>query len=266
VSSLSEDPWLSRLRMSTDYYNVKLKDGIALQGVDSVYRQCFSPIFNPDFELVGACERIQRDPTTGETQQIAVAYSNLGRVETSGFDVQLDWGLAFDDVDIPIPGGISFNTNFTYLLKFATTPDQFVIPLTDYAGTTGPPAGEVGTQSGSYRWKLFTRLNYNVGALGLGIQWRHLPSIDHITTVTTSNSTIVGAPAYDIFNFNGRYSLNKTVNFRFGIDNLFDKDPPLIAYDTSVVAGDGRLSGGRYDAGNYDVLGRRYYVGVTVEF
>ena len=34
----------------------------------------------------------------------------------------------------------------------------------------------------------------------------------------------------------------------------------------AVVAGDGRLSGGRFDAGNYDTLGRRYYVGVNVEF
>jgi iron complex outermembrane receptor protein len=149
-------------------------------------------------------------------------------------------------------------------LKFATTPDQFVIPLTDYAGTTG--GGEVGTQAGSYRWKLFTRLNYNVGDFGIGVQWRHLPAIAHVTSVTTENSTISGAPAYDLFNLSGRYTLNDNVNFRFGVDNLLDKAPPLIAIDTSVVPGDGRLSGGRFDAGNYDVLGRRYYVGVNLSF
>jgi outer membrane receptor protein involved in Fe transport len=266
ISSPVENPWLNRLRISADYYNVTLKDGISLQGVDSVYRMCFSPIFNPGFELTDACERIERDPATGETQQIAVNYSNLGRVETSGFDVQVDWGVAFDDVGIPLPGSLSINSNFTYLLRFATTADQFVIPLTDYAGTTGPNAGEVGTQAGSYRWKLFTRLDYNVGPFGIGLQWRHLPAIDHISTVTTANSTITGAPAYDLFNLSGRYAVNDNLNLRVGVDNLFDEAPPLIGQDLSVVPGDGRLSGGRFDAGNYDVLGRRYYVGVNVEF
>ncbi len=264
ISSPFENVWVDGLRLSVDYYNVTLKDGISLQGVDSVYRQCFSPIFNPDFAMTDACRRIQRDQTTGETQQITVNYSNLGRVETSGIDVQFDWGVRFADVGIGLPGRISLNSNFTYLLEFSTTPDQYVIPLTDYAGTTG--GGEVGTQAGSYRWKLFSRLNYNLGAFDLGLQWRHFPALDHVTTVTTTNSTITGAPAYDVFNLSGRYTLNDTVNFRFGIDNLFDKAPPLIAVDTSVVPGDGRLAGGRYDAGNYDVLGRRFFVGVNLSF
>jgi outer membrane receptor protein involved in Fe transport len=264
ISSPWDNAWVNGLRLSVDYYNVTLKDGISLQGVDSVYRQCFSPIFNPEFELNAACERIQRDQTSGETQQITVNYSNLGRVETSGFDVQLDWAVRFADVGIDLPGRISLNTNFTYLLEFSTTPDQYVIPLTDYAGTTG--GGEVGTQAGSYRWKLFSRLNYNLGSFDVGLQWRHFAALDHVTTVTTTNSTITGAPAYDVFNLTGRYTLNDNVNLRFGIDNLFDKAPPLIAVDTSVVPGDGRLAGGRYDAGNYDVLGRRFFVGVNLSF
>jgi outer membrane receptor protein involved in Fe transport len=264
ITSPFESAWLRRLRLSADYYNVQLSDGISLQGVDSVYRQCFSPIFNPSFELIDACQRIQRDATTGETQQIGVNYSNLGRVETSGFDVQLDWGVTLGDVGIPLPGSISTNFNFTYLERFATTPDQFVIPLTDYAGTTG--GGEVGTQAGSYRWKLFSRLNYTVGPLTLGLQWRHLPAIAHVTTVTTTNSTITGAPAYDLFNLSGSYAVNDSVNLRFGVDNLLDTAPPIIARDLSVTAGDGRLAGGRYDAGNYDVLGRRYYAAVNVTF
>jgi outer membrane receptor protein involved in Fe transport len=265
ISSPIESPWLRRFRMSIDYYSVKLEDGISLQGVDSVYRQCFSAIFNPAYELNEACRRIQRDPTTGMTQLVTVNYSNLGRVETSGFDVQTDWGITFKDVGINLPGTFSINSNFTYLLEFSTTADQFVIPMTDYAGTTGPTAGEVGTQAGSYRWKLFTRFNYNLGRLGLGLQWQHKPAIAHITSVTQTNSTILGAPAYDLFNLSGTFTINRNASIRFGIDNLFDKAPPLIAIDTSVVAGDGRLPGGRFDAGNYDVMGRRFFIGGTIK-
>jgi len=265
-SAPSTSPWLSRLRFTADYYNISLKDGIALQGVDSVYRQCFSPIFNPTYQLNDACQRIQRDQSTGETQLIGVAFSNLGRVETSGLDMQLDWALDFEDAGIGLPGSISVNSNFTYLFDFSTTSDQFVIPLADYSGTSGPPNNEVGVNSGSYRWKLFTRLNYNVGDFGVGLQWRHLPKLNHITTVTTTNSTIAPTEAYDLFSLTGRFRMNDTVDFRFGVDNLFDTAPPISGVDTSVVPGDGRLSGGTIDGGNYDVLGRRFFVGATVNF
>jgi iron complex outermembrane receptor protein len=264
LSSPIASPWLSRLRISADYYNIKLVDGISLQGVDSVYRQCFSKLLNPSYQINDACNRIARDQLSGETQQIGVAFSNLGRVETSGFDIQMDWGLRFEDAGLGLPGMISVNSNFTYLLKFATTADQAVVPLTDFAGTSG--GGEVGTNAGSYRWKLFSRLSYDVGDFGIGVQWRHLPELAHLTTVTTSNSTIAATKAYDLFNLSGNYAVNDMIQMRFGVDNLFDRAPPISSVDNSVVAGDGRLAGGSIDSGNYDVLGRRFFVGVSLNF
>lgn len=263
-SAPSASPWLRRLRLSVDYYNITLADGISQQGVDSVYRQCFSRLFNPQFALNEACGRLGRDAASGEPILVTVNFSNLGRVETSGYDLQLDWGVRFEDVGIGLPGSFSTNVNFTYLDRFATTSDQVAIPLIDFAGTLG--GGQVGTNAGSYRWKLFTRVNYSVGGFTAGLQWQHKPKTADASSVTNTNTTILGAPAYDLFNLNTRYAITKQIALRFGIDNLFDKAPPIIGVDTSVVAGDGRLSGGRIDAGNYDVLGRRYYVGLGLTF
>ena len=55
------------------------------------------------------------------------------------------------------------------------------------------------------------------------------------------------------------------INVRAGIDNLFDTAPPLIGVNLNA---DGKttLRGGTYDAGQYDVLGRRFYLGATFEF
>jgi len=105
-----------------------------------------------------------------------------------------------------------------------------------------------------------------LGDFGIGVQWRHLPELAHLTTVTTTNSTIASTKAYDLFNLSGRYAFNDTIQMRFGIDNLFDTSPPISSVDTSVVPGDGRLAGGSIDSGNYDVLGRRFFVGVSVNF
>ncbi len=266
ISDLSENPWLKRLRLSVDYYNIKLTDGISQQGINSVFRQCFSSIFNPTYQINDACERIERDPVTGEVDQVVINYSNEGAVETSGIDVQLDWGMTFRDAGINIPGTLSANVNFNYLDRFATTSDQVAIPLIDYAGTLG--GGEVGTQAGSYRWKLFTRLNYSVGPATLALQWQHKPAVGSADSATNENSVIAGAPAYDLFNLTGSYRVNDGIKIRFGVDNLFDKAPPYIGYYTNDVVGDGTARFGRaanpYNASQYDVLGRRFYVGVNV--
>ena len=200
-----------------------------------------------------------------------VNYDNQGAVKTSGVDVQLDWGLRFADADLPLPGSVALNVNFTYLDEFATTPDQVAIPLTDYAGTLGPPASSsVGTQSGSYRWKLFTRLNYTVGPASVGLQWQHKPSIKSVEAATNETTNVAGAPAYDLFNLTARYELMDSIALRAGIDNLFDVDPPYIGYFLDDVTGDGVPRFGRaaspYNASEYDVLGRRFYVGATVSF
>ncbi|WP_241233684.1 TonB-dependent receptor domain-containing protein [Altericroceibacterium xinjiangense] len=271
LSDFSAHPWLTRFRLSVDYYNIKLSDGISQQGIDSVFRQCFTPEFNPSFELNAACRRIERDQVDGTQQVVVVNYDNLGAVETAGIDVQLDWGLNFRDAGIGIPGTLAINANLNWLDRFATTPDQVTIPLTDYVGTLGPTgANAVGTQSGSYRWKLFTRINYTLGPATIGLQWQHKPAIDSVSAATDETNNVAGAPAYDLFNLTGRYQIMETVSFRFGIDNLLDQDPPYLGYFVDDVVGDGTPRFGRaanpYDPSQYDVLGRRFYVGATVSF
>lgn len=271
ISDLSTSPWLANLRLSADYYNIKLTDGISQQGIDSVFRQCFTSEFNPGFELNDACRRIERDTVSGTTQVVTVNYDNQGAVETAGFDVQLDWAMRFRDADVPIPGRLALNVNFTYLDKFATTPDQVAIPLTDYAGTFGPTgANAVGTQSGSYRWKLFTRLNYTVGPATIGLQWQHKPAIEPAEAALNETTNLAGAPAYDLFSLTARYQIMDSISLRGGIDNLFDKDPPYVGYFLDDVTGDGTARFGRaanpYNPSEYDVLGRRFYIGATVSF
>jgi outer membrane receptor for ferrienterochelin and colicin len=51
-------------------------------------------------------------------------------------------------------------------------------------------------------------------------------------------------------------------NFRAGIDNLFDRSPNIIGALPGTTAAVGEPD----PAGTYDVLGRRFYLGVKVDF
>ncbi len=62
ISSPFDTPWLRRLRISVDYYNLKLKDGISQQSPDVPSRFCFSrtELYNPDYEINAACRQLIR--------------------------------------------------------------------------------------------------------------------------------------------------------------------------------------------------------------
>jgi outer membrane receptor for ferrienterochelin and colicin len=63
-----------------------------------------------------------------------------------------------------------------------------------------------------------------------------------------------------MFDFAGRVEIGTRVNMRYGIDNLFDKQPERTFADNLTSAY------GSTNAGFYDILGRRYYVGVNFGF
>jgi outer membrane receptor protein involved in Fe transport len=156
---------------------------------------------------------------------------------------------------------------FNYLNRFAITTDEVAVPLIDYAGTTGGADASLGTQGNSYRWKLFMRFNYAVGPLTVGLQWQHKPPIAHQTKVTNASgtTTITGAPSYDLFNVSGSVRINRSATVRFGIDNLLDRAPPWFSVSTASLVSAGQLPGGRFAAGDYDALGRRFYIGASIK-
>lgn len=264
ISSPFESAWLRRLRFSIDYYNLSLKDGISQQSPDVPSRFCFSKLYNPNYVVTDACKQLVRDPSTGEPGLLQISYSNLGKVETDGIDVQADWGITFKDVGIPIPGSFTENIQFTYLNHFKTTTDQNVLALVDYAGTLG--GGEVGTSAGSYRWRLLANFGYAVGPFRLSMQWQHKPKVEAAARATDANSQVTGAKPYDLFSLSGSVTVMRALNFRFGVDNLFDTWPVFGGVNRAAVIANGQLPGGSYNASQYDVLGRRFYLGASYKF
>jgi len=191
---------------------------------------------------------------------VTTTYVNNGRFRTDGIDAQLDWGA---DVG---PGTLTANVVFNYLLHFksAGLPTN---PMIDYAGTFGTV--DNGLNGAAYRWKLLTNVGYKVGPASLGIEWQHLPSVEDSSEVLFPNGTpTTGAPAYDLFGLNASYDVTDNVTFRAGVDNLFDKSPPLTGINTANTTPEtnGLLPGGSYNATYYDTLGRRFYVGANMKF
>src|SRR5690606_27462709 len=105
----------NRTSLTVDLYNIFVSDMIAAQSQDSVYLQCFSAANNPGFSPDHpACQQVVRDPANGSLQPTDVAYTNDGQFETTGVDVQLDWGTDLG------PGDLSVNFLATYIDSIKT--------------------------------------------------------------------------------------------------------------------------------------------------
>ena len=239
-----------RWSASLDFYTIDIKDAIAPPDAYFVYNRCFNGAgTNPSYSIddpEGFCRLIVRDPISGYRVQVNTLYRNLGALETDGVDLQLNWRG-----DIGANGVfVNFLASYVDSYKLQQQPGGAFV---EYAGTLG--AG------GQYDYRTFTTFGYDFDNVNLGLRWTHLPEVENAVFATNPNTTVLPTSSYDRFDLFGRWSPRETIELRFGIDNLADADPEIVG------ANPGQTNAmGLTNTGFYDILGRRYYLGVNFSF
>jgi outer membrane receptor protein involved in Fe transport len=84
--------------------------------------------------------------------------------------------------------------------------------------------------------------------------WRYISSVEDL------NSTQVDFGARHYFDLAAIWNYNEYTSLRVGVNNLFDKAPPL----TGNAAGPSIQGNGNTFPGLYDALGRYWFVGMSV--
>ncbi|HEY6817039.1 MAG TPA: TonB-dependent receptor [Croceibacterium sp.] len=273
---------LSRLRFTADWWSIELNDAIGVTSAGIALQQCLDPTYNPD--VTGAasgttfnqaagtvtlgnqavtagnnafCKGIRYDPLPAlGAANFDVTYVNAGQVDISGIDLQLDWALEAG------PGTITLNSIFNYYLHYKSR-ELASNPFVDYVGTLG--TAQNGLNPGAFEYRVLTTLGYSFGPARVALQWQHLPSVEP-EAAAVAPTTFEGYPAYNLFNLNSSYELNDKINLRFGVDNLFNKAPPIGNINTAANISLGQLPGGAFNSQFYDTIGRRFYLGANIEF
>jgi outer membrane receptor protein involved in Fe transport len=240
-------------RLSFDYWHIELNDLIAAQLPDVVYSRCFDPDENPGLDpTFQPCTQVVRNPDTGTNADTLITFNNEGAVDTSGYDLQFDWQR---DVG---PGNMSLNFLLTWTEELLTRPNA-KSAWRDWVGTSGP-TDLTSIDPYVFQYRTFSTLGYSTGNWTGSLRWRHLPSIIEATATPVSPQTKAPTASYDIFDLAGRYDMRENMQLRFGIDNLFDREPEVTFND--IVAN--IPATGQTRAQFYDILGRRYYVGFSL--
>ena len=248
----ASSPWLSGMSASVDYYNISINNAISTIPVTLSLSKCFNGDgSNPNYAQSNYyCSLIGRDSATGGITNALLPYLNIGGYRTSGIDVQLDWSVSLADAGIgdgdgDAKFGISSVINYLDSYKVQNQPGS---PFQDFGNTI---AG-VATLP---RWRSVTSVSLGDGRFGGLLRWRHVGGMTDASHVTNPASTIPGVQAYDYFDLSLRVEATRSVGLRFGINNLADREPPVV----SGVPG-------QTDAGTYDVLGRTFYLSASARF
>jgi iron complex outermembrane recepter protein len=247
---------IDKFTTTLDFYRIKMSDTIAPESSITVYNNCFNfdGASNPNYDVNNpSCKLIARDPITGDRATVIALYKNLGTLLTQGIDLSINWAHDLG------PGLLSLGTSINYLQKYEyqTSPTS---PLVDAKGTLDTVGGAA-SFGGLYDWRATSRVGYSWAGLSVGLDWIHLPSIKDASASTNPTTKILPVSSYDLFNLSANYGFLDKYSVRVGIDNLLDKDPPVVGANPGVTT-----SSNVTNTGFYDVLGRRFYVGVKASF
>jgi outer membrane receptor protein involved in Fe transport len=237
------------LTVSADWYDIFIEEAVGNLNFQTAYRQCFNytgvenPSYSPDNPY---CRFIHRNPETQESAYVEAVNFNLGQISTTGLDLDVNWRREMAGGEL----GVRSSLNKLFEWKSFDVPGS---PLYEYADSTA--------QGGLYDWQAFTTVSYSTDRLDVALNLRYLPEVRNAILVQTPDANVLNTDSYSVFNVNGGWTFNERLRLRGGVENVFDKDPPIVGAQPGVNNNMGVTLPSRYDP-----LGRRYFVGVSVDF
>ena len=259
-----ENQWLSRLQGSVDYYNIKIDKAILTPTPNQIVAACYNYYgTNPTFSPTNVnCDGILRsggdilfvyDPNNGYAEFTA---SNGGHQKTSGIDIQFDYGFDLEWLGAPSSwGSVRMGAVLTHVIEFKQQDPFAGSKELDFAGTVSYFGSGLGTSFPD--WKATINTDWTVGDLKVDARARYISAMENRLNIEFPGETeFTGPGSVWYFDLSGTYALTDNVEFRLGVNNVFNKEAQT--YKPNVQSGT--------DPSTYDVVGRRVFGGVKLRF
>lgn len=249
---VANPPSIPGLTLSVDYYDIKIKNAIDTLGGSpaNVVDACFNIIQDASSEY---CQAIHRNTLSGSLSGgidfgVDQFQFNSAKRSTRGLDVQFDYKR-------PVGGyTIGLNVAGTYVFTYKKQGATF-LPETECAGRFGFACNIAPMP----KWKHTATLTFGNDDFNLAGRWRLIGAVKEDAGTDILKSRI---PSVSYFDFTANFTVEENFTFRLGVQNAFDKQPPIV----------GSAAGGTaYNAANtfptvYDVLGRTFFAGITAKY
>jgi iron complex outermembrane recepter protein len=247
---------IDSLQVSLDYYDIEISDRIGSIGANTVLQFCGT---TGDPFL---CDKVRRNPNSGDlwvgsslatSGYVENLNANFGNLRWRGLDLVVQHRM-------DILGG-SLNTSLvgSYALEQEIEPLPGVNPDATY-----DCAGVINIACQTPDWRHTLRSTFSRDWYSVSARWRHVGGMDYENqdgTPGTVDQILVGLGgglgSYNFFDLSGSFDVIDNVNLTVGINNIFDKEPPMVG---------GTLILNANSIGGYDQLGRFMFANVNVRF
>lgn len=236
--------FLPGLNLSVDWYKISIRNAVGqIQPVDAL-TSCYITDPTPGNPL---CNAVTRNPATGYLFDAFVDDRNLALIKQEGIDIDFRYGF---DVDVGIPQSrITLGYTASIVTKYSIQRNAALTPV-DCKGTYGAACSSDLVTLVAPDFRSRATVTWDTEPLTVQFGWKRIGSVRNSTAGSTAE-----IPAYDYFDLN--LAVRPPVEgltLSFGIDNLFDKKPPL------------PVNPGAYNTfpDTYDVLGTTFGFSVTL--
>jgi len=252
--------------MSVDYWDVRVDNYITTLSGSAIINGC---ILNGNGAL---CNLIHRNPLTGDIGSVAQGYiltnnTNFGFLHNRGIDFDLNYRKNLEDFGISNMGSVSVKMDGTYALQ-ATISGLVTYDCQGLYGTICSGNGATGPR---FDWRHNLRVTWNTPwNADLSVNWRYMSSVSLDTNSTqkslnngTYDAPDATIPAVSYLDISAAYRLWDKYTFRVGVNNVLDKDPPIISQTAVPTAA---ATNGNTYTGVYDSLGRTIFMNFNAKF
>jgi outer membrane receptor protein involved in Fe transport len=233
---------------SLDYYNIDVKDYIGTFSAQEILDGCYTA------GQQASCDKIVRvgGTLTIPGSGVQEYTTNLDYLKAAGMEFAFSFGAGLGGYgDLTISGDV--NQYFTSYSKSAKT-SPAIFCLGYYGVQCGNPTPET-------RW--IQRTTWNFGPWEASYLWRHSGS----TSIEPGQKDgtypkFQNISSYDYIDLYTAFTVNDHVKLAVGLDNVFDKDPPVVGNEASTTT----YNGGNTFPSAFDPLGRYWHFSVDVKF
>ena len=253
------DPsWLPGASASVDLYRVQLNDTITPLGAQTVLTSCYNNASSP------FCAFIHRN-SDGTINYINSPTVNLGELNTKGVDGSFKYKIPHFDVFGQNYGDLTFSLDTTYLIRY----DNDTAPGT--AGDVVEHLAGLYSNNSAYgnfaRWRGLGTLTWTDGPWDATWRTQYIGTVRIGSPDISQGFSAEGGVPGAVLNFGPQIYHNVSIGynlaayhtrFDFGVNNLFDTQPPLM-YQNNVL-------NSNTDVNTYDTIGRYFWGRITVTF
>jgi iron complex outermembrane recepter protein len=264
VGAVFNPGFVPGLTLAVDYYDIRIRDAIDAYSNLDIQLQCY----DTDTPQTGNpfCADITRNGNNGQIVELVQRQVNLARFDTAGLDVAFNYRFRLEKLT-GIPGRFDLRYDGTHVLKQEVSFD----------GVDGNVVNDLSGDlaNGSFKYRARGSLAWSMDNFRLRWTTTYYGRISDSNTLRARYEALLATvpdaevPTYlnigdvvenDLYvAFDVDVGRRKSFRLYGGVNNLFDQTSPFLPTGTES----GRLTN---QNGAYDIAGRRFYVGASVDF